>query len=305
MPVGGAVYAVGSCFAEQMAARLRRYLFATVLNPHGIVYNPICAAGMLDPTWREPELFLHQGLWRSLAHHSSLAWGSRGEALQLLANAERLKAHALQSSRWLLLTLGTAQAFRLAGSGLVVANCHRLPQQLFRRQRLELQECLQALRAPLHEWLEQDEQRQAVLTVSPVRYLRDGLVENNRGKAVLLLVCEALEREHPRVHYFPAYEIVLDELRCYRYFERDMVHPNALAADLVWQRFAQTFLRAEDLPALEEMDKLLAALDHRPGPAGDLRALGRKSLQRLERLRESYPELQLQQWEESFRAMLV
>lgn len=303
MALGSRVYAIGSCFAERMAEQLRGYLFPTVLNPYGIVYNPVSAATMLDPVWREPELFLHEGRWRSLGHHSQLGWSSRSQTLQLLANAERSKAHALESSQWLLLTLGTAQAFGTAHGDQVVANCHRLPQQLFRRRLLPPEECLRALRSPLLAWLEQDQERQVVLTVSPVRYLRDGLVENSRGKAVLLLVCQALEREHPRISYFPAYEMVIDELRDYRYYERDLAHPNALTVELVWQRFAATFLDPQCLPALAEMDKLNRALQHQAPPQSDRRALGRKSLRRLAELRRRFPALDLRAWEDAFRAM--
>ena len=305
LTLGTSLYAVGSCFAESITARLRRYLFPVVLNPYGIVYNPISAAAMLETDRQEPQLFLHDGLWRSLGHHSKLAWTSRSRAVQLLANANQFKKQALEDSRWLLLTLGTAQAFTLAGPGQVVANCHRLPQGLFHRRLLQPQECLEALRGPLLRWLDADMERQVVLTVSPVRYLRDGLVENNRGKAVLLLVCEALEREHPRIAYFPAYEIVLDELRSYRYFERDMVHPNSLAVDMVWQRFAETFLDDSCPPLLAEMDKLLAALEHRAGPRTDLDALSRKSLQRIKKLGQQCPQLDMAEWEDAFQAVRV
>lgn len=304
LALGTPVYAVGSCFAELMAQRLRRYMFPVVLNPHGIVYNPVSAAAMLDPNWREPRLFLHEGQWRSLDHHSQLAWPDRDQALQLLANAERLKTHALEESRFLLLTLGTAQAFTLAGDGRVVANCHRLPQSLFQRRRLDPQQCWEALAPPLLAWLDADSRRQAVVSVSPVRYLRDGLVNNSRGKAALLLLCERLESAHPRLNYFPAYEIVLDELRSYRYFERDMVHPNALAADLVWERFAQVYLKPEAIPRLVEMDRLAAALEHRAGPLGDSRALGKKSLARLEQLEQACPGLDTAAWREAFLAMI-
>ncbi len=304
LALGTSVYAIGSCFAELMAERLRQYLFPVILNPHGIVYNPVSAAAMLDPQWREPELFLHEGQWRSLDHHSGLAWGARDQALQLLANAERLKVHALEQSQCLLLTLGTAQAFTLAGQNRVVANCHRLPQSLFGRRRLNGRECWEALAPPLLAWLEQDPKRQAVVTVSPVRYLRDGLVDNSRGKAALLLLCEELEAAHPRLSYFPAYEILIDELRSYRYFERDMVHPNALAVDLVWERFARTYLEPETLPRLADMDRLLAALRHRPAAGTDQRALGEKSLRRLAQLETTCPELDTTAWREAFQAMV-
>lgn len=302
--LGDRVHAVGSCFAEHLAEKLRRYLFPVVLNPYGVMYNPISLARAIEPGWSEPELFLHDGLWRSLRHHSSLAWTSREQSLHLLANAERYKQHALKTSRWLVLTLGTGYAFTLATGGEVVANCQRLPNSLFQRRLLDLQECRDALEPPLHNWLQEDEARQVVLTVSPVRYLRDGLVENSRGKALLHLLCQALETAHQRISYFPAFEIVCDELRSYRYFESDLVQPNALAVDIVWNRFQKAYFQEEDLSTLTLMEKLVRAFEHRSGPLTDSRALGRKSLQRLEQLRTKAPNLDLNIWEERFRAML-
>lgn len=302
--LGERVYAIGSCFAEHLAARLQRYLFPRVLNPYGIAYNPLSLARMVDPTSYEPELFLHDARWRSLQHHSSLAWTSREQTLQLLANAERVKHHALEESRWLILTLGTAQAFTLASSKEVVANCQRLPNSLFQRRLLNLEECLLALQPHLHGWLDADPSRQVVLTVSPVRYLRDGLVENARGKAVLLLLCQALEASHPRINYFPAYEIVIDELRSYRFFENDMVHPSALAVDIVWQRFLETYLKEDEQPILTELEKLWRSLEHVITPSSDLAALGRKGMERLQRIQRTAPQLDTVQWEERFQAML-
>lgn len=301
--LGDRVLAVGSCFAEQIADKLRRYLFPVVLNPHGVMYNPISLSRAISPEWSEPELFLHDGLWRSLRHHSSLAWSSREQSLHLLANAERCKQHALQTSRWLVLTLGTGYAFTLASGGQVVANCQRLPDVLFQRRLLDLQECRDSLEPALHGWLEHDPSRQVLLTVSPVRYLRDGLVENGRGKAVLHLLCQALEAGHQRVFYFPAFEIVCDELRSYRYFERDLIQPNALAVEVIWQRFCKAYFQEEDLRTLSLMEKLVRAFEHRCGPLTDSQALGRKSLQRLEQLRSKAPNLDLSIWEERFRAM--
>jgi hypothetical protein len=293
--LGSRIYAVGSCFAALMAERLNRYLFPTLLNPYGIAYNPITVAQMLEPRQITHDLFLHDGLWRSLSHHSSLASPSRGQALQALEDAETAKLQGLRDSRWLLLTLGTAQVFTLA-DGRVAGNCQRLPQALFRRRRLQEQECLQPLQSSLLAWLDSDSRRQAVVTVSPVRYLRDGLVENNRGKAALLLACEALENAHPRVTYFPAYEILIDELRDYRFYERDLAHPSALAVDIIWQRFAATFLHSSCLSAISEMDKIHALLQHRPSTHTDSQALAAKLRQRLERLRKLHPELDAHCW---------
>lgn len=302
LELGRPVYAIGSCFAENIAGRLRRYLFPVVLNPYGIAYNPVSAASMLTPDWQSLDLFFHHGLWRSLRHHSQLAWSSRAQTLQLLANADRAKHHALETSSWLLLTLGTSFTFRLP-NGEVVANCHRLPQSLFQRRRLSPQQCVDALLEPLSSWLERDPSRRVVLTVSPVRYLRDGLINNSRGKAALLLACEALEEAHPRISYFPAYEILIDELRSYRFYEADLCHPSELAVELVWQRFVECYLPEHAPATFTEMDKLLAAFEHRPTALTDLVAVGEKGLSRLASLSERCPQLDFSEWKERFRAM--
>ena len=185
-----------------------------------------------------------------------------------------------------------------------MANCQRLPNSLFGRRLLSLEESRKALESPLHAWLDDDPTRQALLTVSPVRYLRDGLVENARGKAVLLLLCQALEASHPRISYFPAYEIVIDELRSYRFFENDMVHPSQLAVDIVWQRFVETYLYPNEQPILAELEKLWRSLEHVITPSTDLAALGRKGMERLHRIQQTAPQLDTAQWEERFQAML-
>lgn len=274
---------LGSCFADRVGQKLAENFLNVSVNPVGIHYNPV---SLSRAVWYPgaSQLFLHQGMWRSLEHHGSLSGHTPQEALARISDAGEACRRAVSSADAILLTLGTSRVFELVASQQVVANCHRLPQSLFRRRRLSLKESVEALFRPLNGWLESDPKRRVILTVSPVRYVRDGLIENNRSKAVLLLCCEELESLHPRIHYFPAFEILTDELRDYRYYADDMVQPSAVAVEYVWQRFCEHYLRVSDREFLKVTGKLRKLLSHRPSPNSDLRALGRKGLELIEQL---------------------
>ena len=212
---------------------------------------------------------------------------------------ERVKA--LAKSKVLLLTLGTAQVWRTVSGGRVVANCHRLPSSTFSRSRLNCQECVDALKPLLHNWVESEEGRQVVLTVSPVRYLRDGLVDNSRGKAVLLLACEELERTHSDIHYFPSYEIFVDELRDYRFYESDLVQPNSVGVEYVWEKFREVYLSSNArsrLPLIERIQKLAG---HRLTERSRTRELGAKGLALLEQLSSLEPQVEVSALQRKFQ----
>lgn len=303
LPLGAPVYAVGSCFAERIGQKLAECLCPVVVNPLGTLYNPISLSRALRREESPAQLFLHQGLWRSLNHHGQLAASSVSEARARLGQARLEQSQALQRSRVLLLTLGTAQVF-VSNRGQVVTNCHRLDQHLFRRRRLSPRECVQALLEPITLWLEDDPDRCAILSVSPIRYLRDGLVENSRGKATLLLACDELQQLHPRILYFPAFEIVLDELRDYRFYQQDLIAPSPLAVELIWERFVETVLDPDLKRALPLLNSLHQARQHRFGSDSDPRPLARRSLQRLEQLATAHPELDLSHHRGYFEGLL-
>ncbi len=300
---GDPVLTMGSCFAVNIGRKLQHYLFETLINPHGTLYHPCSIARALSETSFPLDLFLHDGCWRSLHHHTSVCRSERAQTIKEIRGADALKRRASKESRLLLLTLGTANVFTLRTNQEVVANCQRLPTSLFQRRRLEPQDCFEALNDILVHWLESDARRQVILTVSPVRYLRDGAIENTRGKAALLLACDKLERYHTRIHYFPAYEIVMDELRSYRFFERDLVQPTALAVDIVWSHFCRSVLDERSLEILAELDKIQAAISHRRSQSTDhpsphvLRGLAR-----IERLAAREPRLNFEKMIEALKA---
>lgn len=263
------VLCVGSCFAEHIGSRLQQHKWHCGVNPTGILFNPVSLGRTLSDFaaqqhYAAAELVQHQGLWHSLHHHSRCSHPDPGTALALINDGTSSGHHYWLAANRLLLTLGTARVFTHKDSRTVVANCHRLPAEIFERRRLSPHEVAAALAPALEAWLAVSPQRQVVLTVSPVRHLRDGLVDNQRSKAALLLAAEALSTAFERVHYFPAYELILDDLRDYRFCEADLSHPNAMAVDYVWQRFGEAFFAGQTQLVLQEVAHIVRAAQHRP-----------------------------------------
>ena len=298
--LGASFFCLGSCFAERVADRLTHHLFPTVSNPYGIVYNPVSLAQALRADFQPGDLLLHERSWRSLETHTSLASSSRKRALDNIRRASNRTQEALKSSQRLILTLGTALVFQSVNTGQIVANCHRLPQKHFLRRRLSVEETVTALRPGLDAWLAANPERQVVLTVSPVRHLKDGAVENNRSKAVLLLACDQLVEMHQRIHYFPAYEILMDELRSYRFYKDDMIHPTDQSVEIVWRRFLKAHLDPSESQAFELLTKVLEARRHQLGERSETHKFSKSALSKLERLEALSPGLNLEHLRQYF-----
>lgn len=260
---------VGSCFTENIGARLAAAKFQTRVNPFGIVYNPVSIARCLERLlsarpFGADELTQHAGLWHSWEHHGAFAGADRAAVLERLNDAYRQSAAFLSTANRLLLTLGTASVFELRDGGEVVANCHRAPAELFTERRLGVAETSAVLGDVLLRLHAKNPDLRVVLTVSPIRHLRRGPVANQQSKAVLVLACAELCERLPFVYYFPAYELLLDDLRDYRFYESDWTHPNRLAENYIWETFAEAFFSPETRALLAQIDKMRAAMEHRP-----------------------------------------
>ncbi len=263
------VLCLGSCFAEHIGKRLQKLKFSTLINPSGIVYNPVSLAGSLNilltsASFSEADLFEHMGLWHSFAHHGTFSHPDKKTALgNINRSLTEARAFLSKTSR-LLVTLGTAHVFIFKKSGRIVANCHKVPAEQFERRRLSVEEVTEEI-LPVFEKLKQRlPQLEIVTTVSPVRHLRDGLTENQRSKATLLLALSQICSQLPFVHYLPAYEILLDDLRDYRFYAADMIHPNTVAVDYIWQHFGQAFFDAETSELCRQIERIVSAAEHRP-----------------------------------------
>jgi hypothetical protein len=260
---------IGSCFAEHIGGRLQALQLQHILNPFGIVYHPLVLAGLLDKLLdneapQTADLFQQQELWRHYDFHSRYAHPDKEITLGIVQQQFQQASEALPQLNYLFLTMGTAYGYQLRDNGQWVNNCHKQPASVFTKKRATVDEIVEKLGNALQRLKKTAPALQVVLTVSPVRHLRDGLVENQRSKAILLLAAEALTEMLPFVHYFPAYEIVLDELRDYRFYARDMLHPDELAVDYIWERFQKSFFSAETQALTARVTDINRALQHRP-----------------------------------------
>lgn len=263
------ILSVGSCFAENIGRKLTAGKFRTLLNPFGIIYNPASAAVVLETIFSErqiseEEVFFHNDLWHSRLHHGAFSNADKAMLLSDLAEQTRRGNAFLQSTDRLLLTFGTAFVWEEKTTGLIAANCHKRPQSNFLRRRLSVNEIIETLLPILQKMKAGNNDLEVIITVSPVRHMRDGFVENQRSKAVLLLAAEEMCGSEAFINYFPAYEIVQDDLRDYRFYTEDMLHPSAVAVAYVWERFGQAFFSAETQTLLNKIKQIQNAVAHRP-----------------------------------------
>ncbi|MFM7152789.1 MAG: GSCFA domain-containing protein [Bacteroidota bacterium] len=260
----------GSCFTEHIGSRLNDLRFRTLVNPFGIVYNPFSIADALarlsdgNAIYTRDSIFENQGVWRSWDHHSQFAKPDPVETLNGMNDAFRESSLFLKDTTYLLITLGTADVFYLHETGKIVANNHKMPDRLFGTRRLSVDFVADVLTGCLGSLLEMNPGMRFILTVSPVRHLRKGMIENQRSKAVLCLACEAVCRQIQEAHYFPAYEILLDDLRDYRFYTSDMIHPSDVAVNYIWDYFSGSYFSESTRQTNAALEKINAALRHRP-----------------------------------------
>ncbi len=260
------ILAVGSCFAEAVGGRLARSKFGAVVNPTGVLFNPASIARTLQRF--EHKRFVSEDEIQSGAmsfhydFHSSLSAPTSEECVERINQAVELGHEALTQSDWIIVTLGTAWVYELRSSGEVVANCHKQPAANFVRRRLSVSEIVGMLHSSLSHLLAT---KKVILTLSPVRHVGDGLSENSLSKATLRVAIEEFVSQHPMsVFYFPAYEIFVDDLRDYRFYAEDMVHPSSVGVDYVWDKFCDVALSLESQRVMGQVIGVVRAAEHRP-----------------------------------------
>lgn len=292
----------GSCFAQAIGKRLCSGKFRCDVNPYGILYNPLSIATALTEVldgkrYTSADLFASGGLWHSFMHHGDFSASDAGEALQRINTRLTAAAEELPSLDFLLLTFGSAVVYEHLQTRRVVGNCHKLPEHSFRRFMLRVDDVVQCYDALLQRLFLLNPRLVVYFTVSPVRYLRDGLHTSQLSKSVLLLAIDEIARRYPgRVCYFPAYEIVTDELRDYRFYADDLVHPTDMAVGYVWRRFCQACISpaaAAPMAACMELQKMLAHRPIHPESAAYKHFLEQIVL-KIDQLVKKYPYLALQ-----------
>ncbi|MDR0843999.1 MAG: GSCFA domain-containing protein [Tannerella sp.] len=296
---GDSLLLLGSCFAESMGHLLTGSKFRTDVNPFGVLYNPSSIAmairQLLNPKERTvQDLFSHEGLYHSFSHHSSFSSVSETDCLRKINEQLRYSSGNLQHVNRLCITFGTAYVYRLKESGQVVANCHKLPDKRFDRERLPVSQITDEWVELLSTLFNKNESLRCIFTVSPIRHWKDGAHENQLSKSTLLLAIEQIQRRFPeQVAYFPAYEVMMDELRDYRFYADDMFHPSSAAVRYIWERFVETYMDAQTRTFVKEIEEIQKALNHKPlNPKSDsYKHFVMQTLLKMERLHTKMPYL--------------
>lgn len=287
---------LGSCFVENVGARLLRNKFRADVNPFGILYNPFSVASSLErlmavQPFTVTDLFEDNGIWHSFSHHSRFSDTDPTLCMEKINKRYSRGAGTLKDAGWMLITWGTAFVYTHRETGRIVSNCHKLPEKIFDRRMLSAEEIAECWEALLNRLLVFNPGMQIILTVSPIRHLKDGAHANQVSKGALLAAADRLTRTFPAVRYFPSYEIMMDELRDYRFYAPDMVHPSEVAVEYIWERFTETFFSAETLQLMNEWGRLSKSLQHKPlNPASSAyKDFIMQNLLKLKKMREKYP----------------
>lgn len=260
------IVTLGSCFAENITKRLAAAKFCVKHSPVGILFNPASIASTLTAFAERSavdcgRIVRRSEGWVSLDCHSELTMPTEEEAIKTLQNAIDEGHKLLRSATCVIITFGTAWVYEHIATGRVVANCHKQPSREFCRRRMSVEEII-TLFKPLMEGVLRD--KHIIFTVSPIRHTADGLTENCVSKAILRLAADTLSSTYDNADYFPAYEIVTDDLRDYRFYAEDMVHPSAQAVEYIWQRFIESALADSAVELLPKVEKIIAAAAHKP-----------------------------------------
>ncbi len=260
---------IGSCFAENIGEEMEKYKFTTFINPNGIVYNAASITIALrkhitNYQMKESELFFANEVWNSWEHHSSFSKVEKKNTVEDINNSISKANNVIKQADWLSITFGSAYYYKRNNTGRIVANCHKQPQKEFTKHLLTTNEIVTDYTALMEELKSINPKLKIVFTVSPVRYIRDGVIENTRSKAILIEAIHQLKDKHTNVFYFPAYELVIDDLRDYRFFKEDMVHPNKQAIKYVFEKFVETTFDDESKHIYERIKEIVLSDNHLP-----------------------------------------
>jgi hypothetical protein len=287
----------GSCFTEHLGEKFNQFHFPVLQNPNGIIFNPVSISKSItsyisNKKYTPSDIFYTREWWTSWDHHTQFSHSDQEVLLQMINGAQQQAHDFLKSADWLIITLGSAFVYQLE-NGEVVANCHKVPADKFRKKLLPLVDVLSVLDNMIHRLFLYNPKLKIIFTISPVRHLRDGFIENNRSKAVLIEAVHHLVEKFSRLYYFPAYELVIDDLRDYRFYAEDMVHPNYLATDYVWDKFTEACINKPSREIMRQINEINAARAHKPfqPESSAHKAFLQKNLEKVKSLRDQYPYL--------------
>lgn len=298
---GEEVVLIGSCFSENIGRKLKEGGFPTLLNPFGILFNPASISTALNRTtsmnlYDENELILNEGKFHSLDHHGSFSSEDASKMLQRI-NANIKEGHTwLTKASLLTISLGTANVYNYKEENKIVANCHKIPANRFSKEQLSKEDIFGSLSKAIANLSQINKELTVLITVSPVRYLRDGLVNDRLSKSTLILAAHELANKFKNCHYFPSYELINDDLRDYRFYADDMIHPSEMAVNYIWEAFKASVLNKDALNTVQEVEDLFKAVSHRPIEPNSEATIkfNLKLLEKIEEMEQRHPKIDIQ-----------
>ena len=295
---------IGSCFSDNIGQKLVDLKFATDVNPFGVLYNPESIANSLrylisKQHFDITDLFQDQGIWNSFSHHSSFSDVDPERALYKINDRIERSHQFLKNAEFLMITFGTAWAYKLNGTEQVVSNCHKISTSGFNRIKLDVAGIVENYRLLLEELWAFNPKLNIIFTVSPIRHWKDGAVENQVSKATLILAIDELRRlfQNQPLSYFPAYELVMDELRDYRFYAADMLHLSDVAVNYIFERFQSVLVSKEVVPVSVRIAKIRKAMNHRPfkTDSPEYKRFVEANIQEIKALKNLYPTINFEE----------
>ncbi len=265
---------IGSCFSDYIGERLLYHKFKALLNPFGVLYNPASIAESIEiiidqRLFKPQDLILHNGQWLSLSHYTGFAHPSQQVCLERINQSISESYSALKKAEFLFITFGTAWVYIFNKTGRIAANCHKLPASSFTRSLMQPHQIIELFAGLSQKLKKFNDQLHLVFTLSPVRHMKDGAVGNQLSKSILHYAIQHIIEKTSDTGYFPAYEIFMDELRDYRFYNTDMIHPAESGINYIWQKFADTYIDKESLRLMKQIDALMKAFNHKPNNPED------------------------------------
>lgn len=263
------IWSLGSCFAENIGDKLNYYKFQNTTNPFGIIFNPVSLEKLVNRIvnkieFTEKDIFFHNDLWHCYEVHSELSNPDKEVFLNTLNKILTVTHSQIALLTHCLVTYGTSWVYRNNASGEIVANCHKVPQKQFTKELLSVEDIENSITNLISLVHQINKNVNFIFTISPVRHIKDGFVENNISKAHLISALHSSIFHFPTSSYFPSYEILLDELRDYRFYKEDMLHPNQVAIDYIWERFRESAISENAFEIITEVETIQKALAHKP-----------------------------------------
>ncbi len=293
---------LGSCFSENIGAKFEYFKFQNLQNPFGVIFNPVSIERLVvraidNNPFSEEDIFEHNEIWKCFEVHSELSSLNKSEFLRNLNSALQNLREALFSSTHIIITFGTSWVYRKTETNEIVANCHKLPQQNFTKELLSIEVISQSLQNIFSRILEVNPNVTLINTVSPVRHIKDGFAENSLSKAHLISAIHEIIHQPSTINhqlkYFHSFEIMMDELRDYRFYAEDLLHPNKTAIEIIWQKFSEVWIASETEETQKEITSIQAGLLHRPFNPQSKEHLqfSEKLQQKITSLKQHYPHI--------------